>query len=561
MQLRSEVQGPFRREGRRRYRTISPMGARGLGEASLALMDDDGGGETPVVIERPWPSQARHDRCREAFLTEARLSLRLDHPNILRCHELGCDAEGYYLAREHLDGESLDAALERTRRALPLPLALKVVTDLLAGLDYLHGLTDLEGRPLGLIHGDLSPRNVLLTYDGMVKLIDTGGARRQAAAFPSQAPWGGRLAYLAPEQVQGGLVDHRADLFSVGVILWELVARRRLWEGLSHAELTARLLSGAPAPPLPVATDLGPDLVEICARALSMDPRHRQPSAVALQAELDQVLTRGDVSARHLGAFLGRTCGESRAELRALIDRRTPPEGLPVVAEPPAPPPATPTRPPRAATARPRGWIAAGVGRGAAIGLAVAVAGAVALGARPRSSARLLAAAPAASVRSSVAIWEPVDTPPPPAARPRPDARKPARPNQPDESVQQAIADGRRALEEGQLLSADQILRKAVLLASANAEAAATLAEVRFELARYQEAFELARRAARLAPSRASYQVLLGDAASRLGLVAEAAAAYARAQALEPDNAGVRERLERLAARSHPAPDIERSLQ
>src|SRR5262249_29472179 len=176
------------------------------------------------------------------FLDEARLSARLHHPNVVQTYEVVRHEGRLAIAMEYLHGQPLKAVLGRLggARALALPTRLRLVTSVLAGLEYAHGLADFDGRPLEVVHRDVSPHNVIVTYDGHVKLLDFGVAKTLAACHQTR-PGGvkGKLTYLAPEAVRGERVDRRADVFSVGVMLWEILAGRRMWgrnsEGVSGA--------------------------------------------------------------------------------------------------------------------------------------------------------------------------------------------------------------------------------------------------------------------------------------------------------------------------------------
>ena len=184
------------------------------------------------VLKCLWPELAEDAEFIEMFLDEARLCARLAHPNVVQTHEVLQHEGRLALAMEYLDGQPLTRVLARlgSSPAFALPTRLSIVTSILAALEYAHELTDFDGRPLGVVHRDVSPHNVFVTYDGHVKLIDFGVAKTLAASHQTR-PGGfkGKLAYLAPETVRGEGLDRRADIFSVGVMLWEILAGRRLW--------------------------------------------------------------------------------------------------------------------------------------------------------------------------------------------------------------------------------------------------------------------------------------------------------------------------------------------
>jgi serine/threonine protein kinase len=316
-----------------RYQLVSRIATGGMAEVFLALMPGSCGLTKPVVIKRLWPELARDPEHFQMFLDEVRLSLCLHHPNVIHAYESGNDGDFPYLAMEYLDGQSFKHILDRVRGegGLSLPLSLKIICDVLAGLDYVHGLADLSGRPLRIVHCDVSPQNVFVTCDGAVKLIDFGIAQSAMSQHPPRARGiKGRMAYMAPEQLVGESVDHRADLFSVGVMLWEAAVGQRLWHGLTDGEVMQRLLSQEPPPHLPRGLGFPPGLAAICARALALDPNDRYASASEFESDLAAVST-GSMPAqtRLLGGLVARVFARSRALSRTMIQQSLPSDGMP----------------------------------------------------------------------------------------------------------------------------------------------------------------------------------------------------------------------------------------
>jgi len=308
-----------------RYRLVSRIATGGMAEVFLAVMPGSCGSTKPLVIKRLWPQLAQDPEHLQLFLDEVRLTLSLHHPNVIHGYESGSDGAFPYLAIEYLDGQSFKHILDRLRGegGLGLPLAFKIICDVLAGLEYVHSLTDLSGRPLRVVHCDVSPQNVFVTCDGAVKLIDFGIAKSvmaQSPALPRETR--GRVAYMAPEQLVGDTVDHRADLFSVGVMLWEAAVGQRLWHGLTDGEIMQRLLSPEAPPRLPRGQGFPPGLAAICARALALDPNQRYSSASEFQSDLAAVST-GSMPAqtRLLGGLVTRVFASSRALSRTMIQQ------------------------------------------------------------------------------------------------------------------------------------------------------------------------------------------------------------------------------------------------
>jgi serine/threonine-protein kinase len=200
-----------------------------------------------------------------------------------------------------------------------------VLVEILAGLHYAHELTDYNGAPLGVVHRDVSPDNVFVTYDGQVKLMDFGVAKSTAAANRTRpGAVKGKLAYLAPEYFRSEIVDRRADVFAVGVMLWEMLAGRRLWAGLGEAQIVHHLAAGMPMPALPPDENRPPLLDGICARALAISPGDRYRTAAELELDLQGVLAgTEDSHARTLGRVVSNAFQAVRAEREALISRDT----------------------------------------------------------------------------------------------------------------------------------------------------------------------------------------------------------------------------------------------
>jgi serine/threonine protein kinase len=229
------------------------------------------------------------------MVEEARIAARLSHPNVVQVLDL-VESEGRpFIVMEYLDGQNLRQLMHRaatTHRRLSPAAACRVVLDVLSALGYAHRRTDEEGAPLGLVHRDVSPANVLVTWSGHVKLIDFGVAKATRGADRGLTRCGeikGKVAYMSPEQIQRRPLDGRSDLFSMGIILWEALTLRRLFARKADFETLVAVMEGEVPAPSTFAT-LPVELDAICKKALSRDVGERYGSAEEMAADLEAVI-------------------------------------------------------------------------------------------------------------------------------------------------------------------------------------------------------------------------------------------------------------------------------
>lgn len=310
-------------QGSTHYREIARIGRGGIAEVLLAATQTSGVTKL-AVLKCLWPEVAEDAELIQLFLDEASVCARLAHPNVVQTHAVLRHEGRLAMAMEYLDGQPLASVLSRLggAQALELPTRIRILTSVLSGLEYAHNLLDFNGAPLGVVHRDVSPHNVFITYDGHVKLIDFGLAKTLAQGHHTRpGSIKGKLAYLAPEAIRGGAVDRRSDVFSVGVLLWELLAGRSMWDYRSESEIAWQLASGVRPPALPKDIEVPDPLRTICARALAIDPNERQQSAAELEAELSSVwLGSVDAHPRRLGQIVSSAFEEERAQRHAIIE-------------------------------------------------------------------------------------------------------------------------------------------------------------------------------------------------------------------------------------------------
>lgn len=255
-----------------------------MGVVYLARAQEEDGSTALFAVKMLLPEFAGEEQYRRMFLAEANLGVRLEHPNIVHTVEVGGSKKQYFMALEYLDGQSL-RAVRRSLRELSLREGLRILTDVLAALHHAHTLCDLDGTPLNVVHRDMSPENVFLTYDGRVLLLDFGVAKADDGGRKTEVgKLKGRIRYMAPEQVLGTAVDGRADVFAVGILLWEISTGRRFWHGIEEVSILRQLISGD-IPPLP-PNACGERLAAACARALAPAPADRFQTAESFREEL-----------------------------------------------------------------------------------------------------------------------------------------------------------------------------------------------------------------------------------------------------------------------------------
>jgi len=310
-----------------KYRLLARLGSGGMAEVYLVLAEGPGGFNKLQVIKLMRPDLTDQERPEflEMFQDEARLAARLNHPNIVQSHEVGSDDGQPFIVMEYLDGQPLSRVQQRARRMgdeFPLEMELFVLCQVLEGLDYAHRLTNYDDTPLNIIHRDVSPQNVFITYAGQTKLVDFGVAKTLESSRTRAGVVKGKVAYMAPEQVLDAQIDHRADLFSVGVLLWEAIARRGMHADLSVYESLNRLVRGD----FPKIRELVPTMPEelerIVTRALQVKPEDRYPDADTFRADLVSFLDGyRKVHGRAVGERVAQLFAQERSQINTVIRR------------------------------------------------------------------------------------------------------------------------------------------------------------------------------------------------------------------------------------------------
>lgn len=316
-------QEPARRSPR--YQVVTKLGHGGMARVHLVLSRGQAGVSKLLVSKELHPILQEDADIREMFLDEARLSVRLNHPNVVQTYEVDTSGDCPVIIMEYLEGQPLSAVIQRMGRGeMPMDLHLYILTQVLAGLHYAHEVCDHDGTPLCVVHRDVSPQNVFLTYDGEVKLVDFGIAKAAGSNRRTQTGvFKGKITYAAPEQVSGQKVDRRCDIFSLGVMLWEALARRRLVGPDLDIVVMQQRAAGAEPRIETVAPETAPELVRICNKAMALLPEDRYGTAeelrLALVAQLDRSAPSGQ---QHLAELMRTSFAGDRSGIRKVIAAR-----------------------------------------------------------------------------------------------------------------------------------------------------------------------------------------------------------------------------------------------
>ncbi len=346
-----------------RYVLFDFIGKGGMAEIFLARQKTDLGATRLCVVKQILPGLAGDPQFSDMLVHEAKLAARLSHANVVQVFDLGRADERLFIAMEYVEGFDLNDLLRRCSRAkvpMPFELGVHVVREALRGLDYAHRRTDDEGRPLGIVHRDVSPSNLLVSFEGEVKVCDFGIAHANdvVASRGSQHEIDeairGKAGYMSPEHANGQPIDARSDVFAAGIVLWELAAGRRMYRTGDGREGLLEQARKAEVPPLPASgLTEGDKLRAIVDKALARDRDARYPSAAAMLRDLEgyAATARLMTSPLQLGDWLERTFGEEILEKRRARERAAAAleRGAPLVVQAI---PATP-RPPAAHVAEP----------------------------------------------------------------------------------------------------------------------------------------------------------------------------------------------------------------
>jgi serine/threonine-protein kinase len=298
-----------------RYQVLKPLAKGGMAEVLLARAIGLKGFARHVVIKRIRVENKNDHKAIDMFLDEARLVASLHHRNIVQVHDVGEEEGKYFFVMEYVHGCDTRELLRHVKEAkeqIPLEHIITLVTSAAAGLHYAHELRGPDRMPLGIVHRDISPGNILLGYDGDVKVVDFGIAKLSARKGSTQpGVLMGKVGYMSPEQCLGTAIDRRTDIFLLGIVLWELCTVRRLFNKENRGETMSAIVEANVPPPSQYRQDLPPELSDIALKALAKDPADRYQTADELRVVLESVAASHGIPASpgRLGDYLKQRFG------------------------------------------------------------------------------------------------------------------------------------------------------------------------------------------------------------------------------------------------------------
>jgi serine/threonine protein kinase/outer membrane biosynthesis protein TonB len=308
-----------------RYELLATIGTGGMASVILARQRGPHGFEKLVVIKVVHPHLAQDQDAINMLLDEAKVAAQIDHPNVVHTYELGEAYGTFYIVMEYLAGESFHQVLKAARTShLPMTpfMAAKIVADAADGLHFAHELRDLNGRHLNIVHRDVSPTNIVVQYNGSVKVVDFGIAKAEGRVTSTrEGELKGKYGYMPPEQIKNEEMDARSDVFSLGVVLWEALAQRRLFHADNVAATLMQVLTADRMPPSSFFPQIPHALDIACLRALAPEPRDRYQSIAEMKQAIDDAIWQARIGTKDVEHYM-HSLFSDRMRMRGAVARR-----------------------------------------------------------------------------------------------------------------------------------------------------------------------------------------------------------------------------------------------
>lgn len=296
-----------------KYILVERIAVGGMAEVYLAVQPGVAGFEKTVALKRIRPHLTAEEAFIKMFLFEAKLAAQLHHPNIVQIFDLGKIADDYFIAMEYLSGRDMSRVIPKAAQlGIPFPLeyAMLVASQVLEGLAYAHEKTDERGRPINLVHRDMTPENIMVGWNGHVRILDFGIAKASMQSDPTQdGEIKGKLSYMSPEQSLGRKLDHRSDLFTLGVVLYEWITGFKLFTGENEVAILSSIVDGHIQPISQYRDDVPQAVEEIVMKALARDREDRYSTAREMLFDIQHWLQTGadfTPNSGHLANFMRR---------------------------------------------------------------------------------------------------------------------------------------------------------------------------------------------------------------------------------------------------------------
>jgi serine/threonine-protein kinase len=308
-----------------RYELLCPIADGGMASVWVARLQGKHGFEKLFAIKTILPQHAADARFQQMFLDEARVASRVEHVNVAQILDLGEQHDILYIVMEWVDGESLSRLYRTAKKknvAMPQGVLLRILADACGGLHAAHELAGPDGKLLNVVHRDVTPQNILVSSQGVARLIDFGiaKARDRLAEDTNAGMLKGKLHYMAPEQATGGDVDRRSDVFGIGTVLYRMLAHKPAFEAASPQLLLQRYQTKQPPPPLP--SSVHPAVARLVMRALALDPRDRFATAAELQTAIEGAMVQAKITSttHDVARFAKEHLADHLKERRQAID-------------------------------------------------------------------------------------------------------------------------------------------------------------------------------------------------------------------------------------------------